>query len=70
MKKTLPGAPASREDMPQLDHPDIGGKSGLQKIEKGLPVGEFNVVPPFTKEAVLKNDRLIMERWNKLAGIL
>jgi hypothetical protein len=60
----LAGAPESREDMPQLDHPDIGGKEGLSKIEKGLPAGEFNVVPPFTK------DDQVLERWQRLAGLL
>lgn len=67
----LAGAPASREDMPQLDHPDIGGSSGLSKIEKGLPAGEFNVVPPFAKEGKRKStDDMIVERWNHLAGTL
>jgi hypothetical protein len=65
----LEGAPKSREDMPQLDHKDIGGKSGLQKIEKGLPAGEFNVVPPFVKEAKSTGD-IVVERWQKLAGLL
>ncbi len=67
----LDGAPKSREDMPQLDHEDIGGKSGLQKIEKGLPAGEFNVVPPFVKEGKRKNGNTVLtERWQKLAGLL
>ena len=67
----LDGAPKSREDMPQLDHEDIGGKTGLQKIEKGLPVGEFNVVPPFVKEGKRKASNVVLvERWQKLAGLL
>lgn len=72
LKKTLPGAPSAREDMPQLDHPEIGGKSGLQKIEKGLPAGEYNVVPPFTKEgtASRSTDKVIAERWQQLAGLI
>ena len=70
LPKPLAGAPKSREDMPQLDHESIGGDSGLQKIEKGLPAGEFNVVPPFAKESAKKDDELIIERWQKLAGIL
>jgi len=67
----LAGAPESREDMPQLDHEDIGGSTGLDKIVKGLPAGEYNVVPPFAKES--KNraaDDVILERWQKLAGLL
>jgi len=66
----LAGAPESREDMPQLDHEDIGGKTGLGKIEKGLPAGEFNVVPPFAKEGKKTTDDVIVERWQQLAGLL
>ena len=67
----LAGAPKSREDMPQLDHEDIGGKTGLAKIEKGLPDGEFNVVPPFVKEGKRKtSNNVLTERWQKLAGLL
>ncbi|HIL96261.1 MAG TPA: hypothetical protein EYG51_10130 [Pseudomonadales bacterium] len=70
MPQPLAGAPASREDMPQLDHPSIGGKSGLASIEAGLPAGEFNIIPPFTKESRLSQDDLVIERWQKLAGLL
>tara|TARA_R100000008_G_scaffold82284_1_gene66401 strand:+ start:3846 stop:5330 length:1485 start_codon:yes stop_codon:yes gene_type:complete len=69
LPQPLDGAPKSREDMPQLDHESIGGSSGLAKIEKGLPAGEYNVVPPFKKESNLEKDNLIVERWQKLAGI-
>jgi hypothetical protein len=67
----LAGAPKSREDMPQLDHEDIGGDQGLAKIEKGLPAGEYNVVPPFTTKEAKRNsgNELILERWQKIAGI-
>jgi len=67
----LDGAPASREDMPQLDHESIGGSSGLAQIEKGLPAGEFNVVPPFQKEGRYRRKitrrqlrRIIKEEWH------
>jgi len=66
----LSGAPKSREDMPQLDHESIGGSKGLAAIEKGLPAGEFNVLPPFTKESKVSADNLIIERWQQLAGLL
>jgi len=67
----LSGAPRSREDMPQLDHPTIGGKEGLAAIEKGLPAGKYNVVPPFVKEGKTKTkDNIILERWKRLAGLL
>jgi len=70
LPQPLGGAPESREDMPQLDHESIGGDAGLAKIEKGLPAGEFNVVPPFTKEAVSKDDNLMLDRWQRLAGLI
>ena len=38
-----------RPDMPQLDHPSIGGAKGYQKIKSRLATGDLNVVPPFTK---------------------
>jgi hypothetical protein len=68
----LSGAPKSREDMPQLDHESIGGSKGLKDIESGLPAGEFNIVPPIinTKEESYKRENIILERWQKLAGIL
>lgn len=44
------GAP-DRPDMPQLDHPSIGGKKGYQKIRSRLATGDLNVVPPFIKKA-------------------
>lgn len=60
----LDGAPESREDMPQLDHESIGGKTGLAAIEQGLPAGEFNAVPPFAE------GRNLIEGWAKIAGLL
>jgi len=65
----LAGAPSSREDMPQLDHDSIGGKSGLATIEKGLPAGDFNVVPPINPKESRERDA-ILERWQKLAGLI
>ena len=70
LPQPLSGAPKSREDMPQMDHPQIGGKDGLKKIATDLPAGELNVSPPFDlPEGSQKEDHLIMERWQKLAGI-
>ena len=63
------GAPESREDMPQLDHPSIGKDAGLAKIAGGLPAGEFNVHPPFHEGATSDHDETIMENWRRLAGI-
>ena len=41
-----------RPDMPQLDHPSIGGDKGLAKIFKAIPNSEFNLEPPFIKKSV------------------
>jgi hypothetical protein len=63
------GAPDSREDMPQLDHPSIGKDAGLAKIASGLPSGEFNVQPPFHEGVMSDHDEMIIENWRRLAGI-
>jgi len=44
------GAP-DRPDMPQLDHPSIGGSKGYQKVKSRLATGDLNVAPPFDKTA-------------------
>lgn len=80
---TLPDNPEAppRADMPQLDHDSIGGTKGKNKITAKLPAGEYNVVPPFksagdkdktktAKESFSRKDAVVMERWQKLAGIL
>jgi hypothetical protein len=33
--------------MPQLDHPTIGGKTGLEKIKATIAKGDINLSPPF-----------------------
>jgi hypothetical protein len=65
----LAGAPKSREDMPQLDHELIGGRTGLATIEKGLPTGKFNIVPPINPKEGREGDA-ILERWQRLAGLI
>lgn len=66
-------APA-RADMPQFDHDDIGGKKAKSDIIKGLEQGEFNIAPPFkpgtTQESMKSKDNLVLERWQKLAGLI
>ena len=63
-------APA-RADMPQLDAETIGGKQAKADIKAGLKSGEFNVSPPFKPtESVSNSDKVIMERWQRLAGII
>ena len=63
------GAPESREDMPQLDHPSIGKDAGLAKIAGALPAGELNVHPPFYEGVMSDHDEMIIENWRRLAGI-
>ena len=38
-----------RPDMPQLDHPSIGGAQALRKIKSRIATGRLNVEPPFKK---------------------
>lgn len=63
MKKQAPNTPASREDMPQLDHKEIGGVEGFKKLRKSAADGEINLVAPF-------GESVDLSRWGKLAGIL
>lgn len=69
-------AAPDRADMPQLDDKSIGGKKAKEEIYAGLASGAFNISPPYSpskekKESSIRNDdQLIMERWQKLAGIL
>lgn len=68
-----PKAPA-RADMPQFDDKSIGGSAAKEEIYAGFKSGDFNIVAPFAKEkkeSIKKNnDSLIMERWQKLAGLI
>ena len=66
----LGGGPKAREDMPQLNHQEIGGDAGLAAIIQKLPSGELNVVPPFKKESAKTDGDMIVERWQQLAGLL
>lgn len=67
------GAPA-RADMPQVDHKTMGPDQDATKsaIYTGLESGKFNVSLPFdpVEEGTKKSDNLIMERWQRLAGLL
>lgn len=66
-----PGAP-ERIDMPQFDDKSIGGSKAKNDIYQGLAAGDFNVKKPFapSNESKLGNDNLVMERWQKLAGLI
>ena len=64
-----PNAPA-RADMPQFDHDAIGGKTAKADIYAGLKAGEFNVEPPFKAESASADGNLVVERWQRLAGLL
>ena len=61
-----------RTSMPQSA--DAGDPTGLTKTPAAVAAGEVNYLNP-TKadvkgEAVSRGDRLVLERWRKLAGLL
>ena len=64
MKPQAAGTPSDRTDMPQLDHDDIGGSTGFEKIKNHADSNEIN----------FDNASSVFEsttnRWNKLAGLL
>lgn len=64
------GAPP-RLDMPQLDQAAGGVNTVLDMLDAGVVNFKPSYVDPAAvkKESVNNRDRLIMERWNKLAGI-
>lgn len=61
-----------RIDMPQFDDASIGGSDAKKAIYKGLASGEFNIKKPFSpqKESKMNSDKIILERWNRLAGLI
>ena len=64
MKPQAKGTPSDRTDMPQLDHDDIGGNSGFEKIKSHADSNEINFDNPSSVFESTTN------RWNKLAGLL
>lgn len=73
-KRPIPANPSAPErvDMPQFDAKSIGGKKAKAEIYSGLKSGDFNVSEPFApkKESLGSSDDIIIERWQRLAGIL
>jgi len=77
---TLPanGNAPPREDMPQFDHKSMGEKQEVKAaIYAGLEGGNFNVNAPFApsggeskNESRFRHDNVILERWQKLAGLI
>lgn len=69
----IEGTPKSREDMPQLDNYLIDGGEGYDAIKKGLAQGKvqtgFDNIDDIV-ESKNNDDELLVERWNKLAGLL
>jgi hypothetical protein len=68
MKQPASGSPP-RVDMPQLDQ--AGG--GVDGILSMLDQGQVNFKPAYMKgqqESKASRDDHIMERWNKLAGLI
>lgn len=43
----FPSDAPDRPDMPQMDHPTIGGSAGLEKIKAKIVKGDINLSPPF-----------------------
>jgi hypothetical protein len=65
MKQPAEGSPP-RVDMPQLDK--AGG--GVQGVMDKLASGDVNYKPPFAAEASSKAGNVLVERWQKLAGLI
>ena len=71
MKQPAQGSPP-RIEMPQLDK----ASGGVDTVLAMLDAGNVNFKPSFVdpnavkKESVNSRDRMIMERWNKLAGLI
>lgn len=68
MNQPASGSPP-RLDMPQLDKAE-GGVAG---VIKDLSAGNVNYKPPFIpakKESISRKDFAILERWNRLAGLI
>jgi len=68
-----PDAP-ERIDMPQFDAASIGGKQAKKDIYAGLSAGDFNIKEPFRKDNVQiesnkQTNNILVERWQRLAGI-
>lgn len=67
-----------RINMPQFDDKSMGDKKTVKAaIYKGLETGAFNVKKPFEpddvksqKESRLREDNVVMERWQRLAGLI
>lgn len=67
MKPQIDGGPANREDMPQLDHKEIGGAAGFAKVRSKLSAGE---VQWNDMEDGIVEESVDLRRWHRLAGIL
>lgn len=65
MKQPAEGSPP-RVDMPQLDK--AGG--GVMGPLNNLAAGKVNYKEPFKKESVSNEGDIIVERWQKLAGLI
>jgi len=65
MNQPAPGSP-DRTDMPQLDK----AKGGVEAVVDSLSQGKVNYKDPVAQEAAVSDKDLVMERWQKLAGLL
>jgi len=67
MKPQIANGPPKRDDMPQLDHKEIGGKGGFAKLRDKVSSGD---VQWNNMDNALVEESIDLSRWNKLAGLL
>jgi len=65
MSQPAEGSP-DRTDMPQLDK----AKGGVEAVVGALSQGEVNYKQPIAQESKESNSDLVLERWQKLAGLI
>ncbi len=65
MNQPAAGSPP-RVDMPQLDKAGGGVKGALEK----LGAGDVNYKAPFVEARRRSDDQIVLERWQKLAGLI
>jgi hypothetical protein len=69
-RKPISGA-TPRELMPQADVVGpVSTSAGVPAALEKISAGDVDIKKPFATESLSKDDNLIMERWQRLAGIL
>lgn len=72
LKTKTPIANATaRPFMPQTDKVGpVSQAAGTPKGLEALAQGKVDILPPFANESIDKKDLVVLERWNRLAGLL